>query len=273
MPEPKNFYDRLSGRVAIVTGAGSQGPGVGTGKAISVAFAREGAKVCLVDLHPERARQTSQAIADAGGDAFVHAGDVTDSGACARIVEATMKRCGRLDVLVNNVGVSGGDGEIWEMDEQQWARRLDANFKSCVLMTKHAMRALIDSGRGSIVNISSTAALLASGGTFSYGPGKAAMIEFTREIAVRYGRKGVRANVICPGHIVTPHVAGFFDEAAQETRRKVAPLGIAGDAWDVATAAVFFASEESRFITAACLAVDGGVTQTMQLTAHALIND
>jgi NAD(P)-dependent dehydrogenase (short-subunit alcohol dehydrogenase family) len=273
MPEPKKFYDRLSERVAIVTGAGSQGTGVGTGKAISVAFAREGARVCLVDLHPERAEETRQIIADAGGDAFVHAGDVTDSAACAAIVKATLARYGRLDILVNNVGVSGGDGEIWEMDEERWARRLDANFKSCVLMTKHAMRPLIQSKHGSIISISSTAALLASGGTFSYGPGKAAMIEFTREIAVKYGRQGIRANTICPGHILTPHVAGFFDEAAFESRRKVAPLGVTGDAWDIATAAVFFASDESRFISAACLAVDGGVTQTMQLTAHALIND
>ena len=273
MPQPQKFYDRLSGRVAIVTGAGSQGPGFGTGKAISVAFAREGAKVCLVDLYPERAEETRQLIVDVGGDAFVHAGDITDSAVCAAIVQATLERYGRLDVLVNNVGVSGGYAEIWDMDEAHWSRHVDANLKSCVLMTKHAMRPLIESKRGSIINIASTAALLASGGAFAYGPAKAAMIHFTREIAVKYGRKGVRANAICPGHIVTPHVAGFFDEAAFEVRRKVAPLGITGDAWDIATAAVFFAGHDSRFVTAACLAVDGGVTQTMQMTAHALIND
>jgi NAD(P)-dependent dehydrogenase (short-subunit alcohol dehydrogenase family) len=140
-------------------------------------------------------------------------------------------------------------------------------------MTKHAMRPLIASTRGSIVNISSTAALLASGGAYAYAPAKAAMIAFTREIAVKHGRQGVRANVICPGHIVTPHVAGFFDAAAFERRRKVAPLGITGDAWDVASAAVFFASDEARFITAACLAVDGGVTQTMQMTAVGLVGE
>jgi NAD(P)-dependent dehydrogenase (short-subunit alcohol dehydrogenase family) len=273
MPQPQKFYDRLSGRVAIVTGAGSQGPGFGTGKAISVAFAREGAQVCLVDLYAERAEETRQLIVEAGGDAFVMTGDITDGAVCAGIVKATLERYGRLDVLVNNVGISGGYPDIWDMDDAHWARHVDANLKSCVLMTKHAMRPLIDSQRGSIVNISSTAALLASGGAFAYAPAKAAVIQFTREIAVKYGRKGVRANVICPGHIVTPHVAGFFDEAAFEIRRKVAPLGITGDAWDIASAAVFFASDESRFVTAACLAVDGGVTQTMQLSAHALIND
>ncbi len=273
MPQPKKFYDRLTGRVAIVTGAGSQGEGVGTGKAMSIAFAREGAKVCLVDLHAERAEETRQLIVAAGGDAFVHAGDVTDSAVCAAIVKATLERYGRLDILVNNVGVSGGYSELWEMDEQHWSRVLDLNLKSCVLMTKHALRPLIESQRGSIINISSTAALLASGSAFAYGPGKAAVIEFTREIAVKYGRNGVRANTICPGHIYTPHVSGFFDEATFQSRRKVAPLGITGDAWDIATAAIFFASDESRFVTATCLAVDGGVTQTMQMTAHALIND
>ncbi len=211
-------------------------------------------------------------IEAAGGSAFVFAGDVTDTRVCASIVAATLERYGRLDVLVNNVGVSAGGGEVWDLDEEKWSKLVDANLKSAVLMTRHAMPALIASQYGAIVNISSTAALLASGGAWAYGPAKAALIAFTHEVAVKYGRQGVRANAICPGHIVTPHVAGFFDAAAFELRRKVAPLGITGDAWDVATAALYFASDESRFVTAQCLAVDGGVTQTMQLTAHALIN-
>lgn len=273
MPEPKKFYDRLGGRVAIVTGAGSQGPGVGTGKAIAYAFAREGAKVCLVDLHPERAEETRQMIAAAGGESFVQPGDVADSTSCADMVKATLARYGRLDILVNNAAVSGADGDLAMLDEALWQQRFDINFKSCLLMTKHAIPHLVASGQGAIVNISSTAALLASGGSYAYGPAKAAMIEFSREIAVRYGRQGLRSNTICPGHIVTPHVAAFFDEDAFEVRRKVAPLGITGDAWDIAAAAVYFASDESRFVTAACLAVDGGVTQTMQLTAHGFIND
>lgn len=273
MPEPKKFYDRLNGRVALVTGAGSQGPGVGTGKAIAYAFAREGARVCLADLHPERAEETRAMIVAAGGEAFVHAGDVADSASCASMVAATLARYGRLDILVNNAAVSGAEGEISALDEALWQKRFDINFKGCLLMTKHSMPHLITSGHGAIINIASTAALLASGGSYAYGPAKAAMIEFSREIAVKYGRQGVRSNTICPGHIVTPHVAEFFDEAAFEIRRKVAPLGLTGDAWDIASAAVYFASDESRFVTAACLAVDGGVTQTMQLTAHAFIND
>lgn len=270
MTRPAKYYDRLAGRVAIVTGAGSQGAGYGTGKAIACSFAREGASVCLVDLHPERAEETRAEIEADGGTCFVHAGDVTNSAACAEIVAATVQRYGRLDILVNNVGVSGG-GDLATLDEARWAEIVDANLKSCVLMTKHAIEPLVASRHGAIVNISSTAALLANGGAYAYGPAKAAVIAFTREVAVKYGRQGVRANAICPGHIVTPHVAGFFDAAAFEKRRKIAPLGTVGDAWDVASAAIFLASDESGFITAQCLAVDGGVTQTMQLTAAGLL--
>ena len=273
MPEPRKFYDRLAGRVAIVTGAGSQHEGVGTGKAISVVFAREGARVCLVDREAARAEATCRMITAAGADAFVCAGDITDSTVCAAVVAATVKRYGSLDILVNNVGVSGGGGDIWELDEERWGKMMDVNLKASVLMTKHAMQHLIASGHGAIVNISSTSALLGSGRNYAYGPAKAAMIAFSRDIAVTYGRSGVRANVVAPGHIVTPHVAEFFDDAGREIRRKVAPLGVAGDAWDVAAASLFLASDEARFITGVCIAVDGGVTQTMQMTAHALIGN
>lgn len=271
MPQPRKYYDRLAGRVAIVTGAGSRSEGIGTGRAISMVFACEGARVCLVDLEPARAELTRRMIAEAGGEAFVYAGDVTDSAVCAGAVAATLERYGSLDLLVNNLGVSGGGGEVWELDEARWARMLELNLKASVLMTKHAIRPLIGSGRGAVLNVSSTSALLASGHNYSYGPAKAAMIAFSREIAVTYGRRGVRANVVAPGHIFTPHVEGFFDAAARNRRRKVAPLGVAGDAWDVAAACLFLASEEARFISGVCIAVDGGVGATMQITAHALI--
>jgi len=227
----------------------------------------------LVDLDPARAEETKVLIEAEGGEAFVIAGDVTSSESCAAIVAATLQRYGSLGVLVNNVGVSGGGGEIWDLDEVRWQQIVDANFTSAVLMTKHAMPHLVASTQGAIINIASTAALLASGAAFAYGPAKAAMMAFTREIAVKYGRSNVRANIIAPGHIVTPHVSGYFDEKAFEIRRKVAPLGLTGDAWDDAAAAVYLACSESRFITGICLPVDGGVTETMQLAAHGLIGD
>jgi NAD(P)-dependent dehydrogenase (short-subunit alcohol dehydrogenase family) len=273
LPQPQKYYDRLAGRVAIVTGAGSRSEGVGTGKAISVWFAAEGARVCLIDVEPSRAEETRRLITDAGGSAFVYAGDITDSEVCAGAVAATVERYGSLGILVNNLGVSGGGGDIWDLDEARWDQMIDLNLKAAVLMTKHAMRHLIASGHGAIVSISSTAALLASGKNYSYGPAKAALIAFSRDIAVTYGRRAVRANVVAPGHIFTPHVAEYFDDAGREKRRKVSPLGVAGDAWDVALASLFLASDEARFITGVCIAVDGGVTETMQLTAHQFIQE
>lgn len=270
MPQPTEFRNRLTGKAAIVTGAGSQGNGVGTGKAIAVLFAREGAKVCLVDLEPGRADATRKLIEDAGGEAVVCAADVTSSGDCARVVAATLERFGRLDVLVNNVGIGVSGGRVEQLDEALWDKVMDINLKSAVLMCKHALPALI-AARGSVVNIASVAALRAHGGGVAYGASKAGMIALTNELAVMYGRDGVRANVVAPGHIFTPLVEGMLDQKARDTRRQIAPLGIEGDAWDIAAAALFLASDEARFITAACLPVDGGVAEIGALSAHGLI--
>jgi NAD(P)-dependent dehydrogenase (short-subunit alcohol dehydrogenase family) len=137
-------------------------------------------------------------------------------------------------------------------------------------MAKHAIAALI-AARGSIVSIASIAALRSHGGGVAYSASKAGLIAATRDLAVMYGREGVRANIVAPGHIFTPLVEGMLDEEAREVRRKVAPLGIEGDAWDIAAASLFLASDEARFITGACLPVDGGVVEVGALTAYGLI--
>jgi NAD(P)-dependent dehydrogenase (short-subunit alcohol dehydrogenase family) len=271
MPRPRQFRGRLSGKTAIVTGAGSQGAGVGTGKAIAITFALEGARVCLVDRELERVEETRKEIEASGGDAFVSVADVTDSAACAATVAATIEHYGRLDVLVNNVGIGVGGGRVEQLDEAVWDRVISVNLTSAVLMAKHAIPALIAS-RGAIVNIASIAALRSHGGGVAYSASKAGLIAATRDLAVMYGRDGVRANVVAPGHIFTPLVEGMLDQAARDTRRRVAPLGIEGDAWDVAAAALFLASDEARFITATCLPVDGGVVEIGALTAHGLID-
>lgn len=271
MPMPKEFRGRLAGKIAIVTGAGSQGEGVGTGKAIAFVFAGEGARVCLVDREPERAEQTRAMIAEAGGAAFICAGDVTLGADCARIVAATVERYGTVDILLNNVGIGVAGGPIERLDEALWQRVMDVNLKSAVLMTKHAIPHMIAAGGGAIVNIASVAGLRAHGGGVAYGSSKAGLIALTRDLAVMYGRAGVRANVVAPGHIFTPLVAGMLDKKAREVRRKVAPLGIEGDAWDVAAAALFLASDEARFITGVCLPVDGGVVEIGPLSAYGLI--
>ena len=271
MPQPVEFKSRLTGKVAIVTGAGSQGEGIGTGKAISFLFAREGAKVCLVDRERARAEEALRMIESAGGAAFVSAADITSEADCARIVATTMERFGKLDILVNNVGISSGGGPLDAFSMDTWDQVMDVNLRAAVLMTRHSIPHLT-AAKGAIVNISSVAGLLASGHA-AYGPSKAALISLTREVAMMYGRQGVRANVVAPGHIHTPHAQGAqtLGDELRTMRRKIAPLGIEGDAWDVASAALFLASDEARFITATCLPVDGGAIEILPLAAVGLL--
>jgi NAD(P)-dependent dehydrogenase (short-subunit alcohol dehydrogenase family) len=266
MPAPHRHYDRLTGKVALVTGAGSQGQGVGTGKAIACTFAREGARICLVDREPARAAETLQRIESTGGDAFVHTADVTTQDGCEGAVQAAVARYGQLDVLVNNVGFGAGGGKLDQLPPELFDTVMHVNLRSAYLMSRSALPHLV-ARRGNVVNIVSTAGLRAHGAA-AYGPAKAALLQFTREIAVSYGRDGVRANSIAPGHLFTPLVEQYLDAAGRERRRRIAPLGIEGDAWDVALAALFLASDEARFISGACLPVDGGVTQVAALTAH-----
>jgi NAD(P)-dependent dehydrogenase (short-subunit alcohol dehydrogenase family) len=272
MPEPRSFRDRMRGRVAIVTGAGSQGSGmgVGTGKAISVVLAGEGARVCLVDRDPARAAETLARIQALGGEGFVCAGDVTSAADTERMVAQTVQRYGRVDTLVNNVGIASAPGRFETFDEAAWSRVLDVNLRSAVLMCRAAVRQMLSQGGGAIVNISSIAGLRAFG-NFDYGPSKAAMNQFTTEVALVYGRHGIRANTVAPGHILTPLSEGLLPPEARAMRRKVGPLGVEGDAWDVAAATLFLASDEARFITGVLLPVDGGVTTLGALAGHALI--
>lgn len=266
MPEPQGYGRRLAGKVAIVTGAGAEGEEVGIGRAIAVVMAGEGASLCCVDIDPARAEATAARLA---GDAFALAGDVTDSADCARFVAQTVARFGRLDILVNNVGVST-PVRLDSVDEAQWRRILDLNLTSAMLMSKFAVPAMIAGGGGAIVNITSIAGMRAHGG-LAYGPSKAAMAQLAREITVGHGRDGIRANSIAPGHVMTPHVAQLLPPGMREERSKVGPLGIEGDAWDVALATAFLASDDARFIAGIELPVDGGVTQIGPMTGHGFI--
>lgn len=267
MPEPVKSYDRLAGWGAIVTGAGSLGEGVGTGKAISLLLAREGARVALFDLDHDRAAETRDLITGQGAEAKIFTGDVTDGEACAAMVEEAVQWLGRLDILVNNVGMGAGAGRLEVIEPAAWERGIALNLGSAFNMTRAAITALLAGEGKAVVNIASVAGVLAHG-TASYGPAKAAMIQFTREIAVMYGREGLRANAILPGHIMTPLVEKFASTDARETRRLIAPLGVEGDAWDIAQAVIFLAGSEARFISGAILPVDGGVTQIAPLAAY-----
>ena len=269
MPQPQIYGCRHAGKVALVAGAGTEGDGVGIGRAIAIVLGREGARVACLDIDMARAEDTASLLRDTGVEAFALDGNVSDGAVCRAAVERTVGHFGRLDILVNNVGISGAPS-LAAIDEGYWTRVFDVNLKSVLLMCQAAVPTMIAGGGGSIVNISSIAGMRAYG-SLAYGPSKAAMAQLSREITVLHGRDGIRANTVAPGHVMTPHAMHVLPPGLRETRRKVGPLGIEGDAWDVALAVSFLASDEARFIAGAHLAVDGGVTEIGPMVGHDFI--
>ena len=248
---------RLDGKVAIVTGAGSRAEGIGNGRATAVLFAREGARVLLVDRDREVAETTLAMIEEEGGEAAVHEADVTVSEDCHAMVAAALDRWGRLDILHNNVGI-GGRGSVVEVDEEDWERIMRVNVTGMMLASKHAIPAIKQSGGGAIVNISSIAALRPRGLT-AYSTSKGAVIALTQAMAVDHAPDGIRVNCIAPGPVYTPMVyAGGMSEELRERRRDASLLQIEGSGWDIGYAALFLASDEARYITGVVIPVDGG---------------
>ena len=251
--------NRLQDKVAIITGAGSRAEGIGNGRATAILFAREGAKLLLVDRDEGAAQATLELIRAEGNDAVIHIADVTSSEDCAGAVRAAVDRWGRLDVLHNNVGI-GGRGTVEQVSEEEWELVQRVNVTSMMLMAKYAVPAMRASGGGAITNVSSIAALRPRGLT-AYSVSKAAVATLTQALAVDHGADGIRANCIMPGPVYTPMVysAGMSDEL-RERRRNASLLKIEGEGWDIGWAAVFLASDEARYVTGVILPVDGGVT-------------
>ncbi len=257
---------RLTGRTVLVFGAGSSGPRWGNGKAAAVLYAREGARVVAVDVRLEAAEETAAIIASEGGVAHAVAADVTRGAEVATAVGVAVERFGGVDVLHNNVGITDMGG-LDEIDEERWRRVMDVNLTGVFLTCKHALPVMLAAGRGAIVNISSLAgAVVNKYPYFSYYASNAGLNHFTRALAVQYARQGIRANVVMPGVMDTPlihsQIAGqYADEAAMlAARDAMSPMGRMGDAWDVARASVFLASDEAAYITGVCLPVDGGLS-------------
>jgi NAD(P)-dependent dehydrogenase (short-subunit alcohol dehydrogenase family) len=254
----------LEGKVAIVFGAGSSGPGWSNGKATALAFAREGAKVAAVDLSGQAAEETASIIAGEGLTAVPITADVTHLSSVEGAVGEAVSAFGHLDILHNNVGAVFPGGPI-ELDEAAFARALDVNVGSVYRTAKVVLPLFLARGGGTIINIASLAAIRWTGYPyFAYYASKAAVVQATTALALQYAARGIRANVILPGMIDTPliyqQIASNYASAEEmvAARSRAVPMGRMGTAFDVAAAAVFLASDEAKFITGVALPVDGG---------------
>jgi NAD(P)-dependent dehydrogenase (short-subunit alcohol dehydrogenase family) len=255
---------RLKDKVALVVGAGTSGPGWSNGKAVAVLFAREGAHVVAVDIDKEAAEETRSIIFREGGCCEALVADATSSSDVAFAVDRALERCGRIDILHNNVGAPIM-GDPLAITEGDWQRSIDLNLTSAFLTCRHVLPIMLNRGKGSIVNVSSLASIQVNPYPyFGYLTAKAGLNHFTRALAVRYAPHGIRANAVLPGVMDTPlihrKIAGQHPntEDMLAKRHAASPMGRMGDAWDVAYAALFLASEESKYITGVCLPVDGG---------------
>jgi NAD(P)-dependent dehydrogenase (short-subunit alcohol dehydrogenase family) len=248
----------LTGKVAVVTGGGAAGDGIGNGRAACILLARAGAHVVVVDLDRALAERTVSMIEDGGGKAVAVQADVTKAADCAAVVKTALDRFGRLDLLDNNVGISSR-GTVVDETEESWRRVMHVNVDSMYLMAKHAIPAMRQQGGGAIVNVSSISALRPRGLTV-YTVSKGAVIALTRAMAVDHGRENIRVNCVAPGPVYTPMVyQRGMTPAARDRRRQASALGVEGTGWDIGHAVRFLLSDHARYITGHTLVVDGGL--------------
>ncbi|HKM64116.1 MAG TPA: SDR family NAD(P)-dependent oxidoreductase [Acidisphaera sp.] len=259
--------DRLAGRIAVVFGGGSVGPGWGNGKAAALQYARSGATVAVVDIALAAAEETAALIAGEQGTALAFRCDVTQPEGIEAVIAAVEREHGRVDILHNNVGAPDM-GTIEDITVEQWTRTQDINLKSVFLTCKRVIPMMRRQRKGAIINISSVAAIRHTGYPYpGYYASKAGVNQLTVALAVQYARDGIRVNAIMPGLIDTPHIykaiVGQYDGARERMvaeRSAMCPMGRMGTGWDIAKAAVFLASDDAEYITGVCLPVDGGLT-------------
>ena len=259
MPFDVPLADGLDGKVAVVTGAGAQGDGIGNGRAAAILLAASGAKVLCVDRDVALAERTVEMIASAGGEAHAAQADVTKARDCEAMVEAAVSRWGRLDILDNNVGI-GSRGSIVDEDPARWRRVMEVNVDSMFQAGRAAIPAMRDTGGGAIVNVSSISALRPRGLT-TYSVSKSAVIGLTKAMAVDHGPDGIRVNCVAPGPVYTPMVySSGMSKEARTQRQQASVLAVEGTGWDIGHAVRFLASDHARYITGHVLVVDGGTT-------------
>ncbi len=252
---------RLSGKVAVVTGAGSRAEGIGNGRAAAILLARHGARVALVDAVRGWAEATARMIEAEGGDCCVIEADVTVPAACAEAVAQTAARSGGLDILVNNVGIGGPQGTAVEVDPAAWDQAMRVNVTSMMLMAKYAIPEMRKRGGGAIVNIASVAGLTGGHPHLFYPTSKGAVVQLTRAMAAQHGGDGIRVNCIAPGMVYTPMVySGGMSPELREQRRQRSLLKTEGTGWDVGNGVLYLVGEEARWVTGIVLPIDAGAT-------------
>jgi NAD(P)-dependent dehydrogenase (short-subunit alcohol dehydrogenase family) len=253
----------LQDKVAVVTGAGSRGEGIGNGKAAAILFAREGARVLCADQVASRAEETVATITAAGGTASVFECDVSRQADCQRLTAAAVERYGRLDILQNNVGIPSNQS-LDEITEEAWDHLMAVNVRSMVLAAQAAVPHMASAGGGSIINISSIAGLRAyPARSTAYTTSKAAVVGLTMALAGQLGARHIRVNCIAPGQVYTPLVAERLDAEGRQRRATSGLIKDEGSAWDIGWAAVYLASDEARWVTGQVLTVDAGITITI----------
>ncbi|WP_028921520.1 SDR family NAD(P)-dependent oxidoreductase [Pseudonocardia acaciae] len=258
----------LSGRVAVVVGGGSEGEGVGIGRACAVLLARYGASVAVLDLRAQAAEQTLALVRAEGADGHAVGVDVADQDALGAAIRDCAERLGGLDVLVNNVGIVGPTGTAEDLDPVAWELALRVNVTAMMTTVKHAVPLMRARGGGSIVNMGSVSGLGGGYPHLSYATTKGAVNNLTRAMAGQHGPDGIRVNAVAPGQLYTPRIAARAPSAEMRRyRREVAPLRTEGDAWDAAHAVLFLASPAARWITGVVLPVDAGLSAVLPLSS------
>jgi len=247
----------LDGEVAIVTGAGS-----GIGRAIATLLAEEGARVAVVDVSESDGKETVELLRKRGGDAVFIQGDISNSATVKRIVETTVKKYERVDILCNNAGVESM-GSILEITEENWDKVMSINLKGVFLCSKHSVPKMVENGGGVIINIASVLGLIGSKGEAAYCASKGGIISLTRAMALDFAPHNIRVNCICPGSVLTPTFKrvmtslGDYEAAFQRNLDKI-PLKRIAEPAEIAYAALYLASEKASYITGSVLVIDGG---------------
>ena len=268
----------LTGKVAIITGAGAHGDGIGIGRASAILYADAGCNVACVDRDVSLASRTLEMIEAEGhkGRAIAIQADISDQSECARIIQETIQKFGRLDILLNCVGIEGARGTAVDVDMAEWRRSMETNVSSMVMMVKYAIPAMLknhrnDNGvgcRGAIINMASIAGIVGGMPHLLYPTAKGAVVNLTRAMAAHHGSDGIRVNCICPGMVYTPMLyAGGMSDETRQARTQRSLLKTEGNGWDIGYAVKFLSGPEARWITGVVLVVDAGVTAAVGFAA------